>query len=167
MKIKAIKVILLLLFVSLNCNVNLEDKKELIEEKHIKIESPSVPLKLKDIHGRWKLSYKNDYGYFFKFKKNFNALIVIYASNHALIFKGIYTINEENMVRVNIYKMKRNNSVKNINFRSHFTKTKSSYFIFKIKRDKNKLIIQPCTVVIDGTSSQGYFENNIKLERQK
>lgn len=101
-------------------------KEEKIEEKN----EPAVPITFEAISGSWELKYPNHYGYTFKFYKNYRAVIILYLNNHSLVFKGVYTFEGKNMVRINIYEMKKSRKTSGINMSSGFVKAKSSYFIF-------------------------------------
>jgi len=128
-----------------------------------------VPLQLNDIVGSWRLKYPDNYGYDFRFYKNYRALVVLYLNNDALLFKGVYTIEETNQIRINIYEMKRENNVKSVNTGSGFIKAKSSYFLFRGAAEKGKkpatLILNPVKIFIDGNDSDGYFEPVMRLKR--
>lgn len=132
-------------------------------------ESDFVPVTTASIIGRWSLIYADNYGYSFTFFKNFRALIVIYLKTSAILFKGVYTIEENNSIRVNIVEMKNEESIQNINSGRDFVKTQKSYFIFRgsiREREKKKaLIVKPEKIIIDGSNSEGYFEPLIKLEQ--
>jgi hypothetical protein len=126
---------------------------------------------LSDIQGVWELKYGTGYGYNFRFYKNFKSLIVLYLKKSSIVFKGVYTLEETNTIRVNIFEMKFAGSSKAIFSPGGFTKTKRSYFIFKghlKKREgKTRLIMKAEKIFIDGKSSQGYFEPLIKLKLKK
>ncbi len=128
----------------------------------------SEPVNPGQIHGRWLLIYRGNYGYQFHFFKNYRALSVIYLNTSAVVFKGIYSMEDATTLRINIYEMK-NSQPANINYYSGFVKTNSSYFLFKIKRyNESKtqfLEMEMIKIVIDGRSSEGYFEPVIKLKK--
>ena len=124
----------------------------------------------KNISGNWKLMYDNNYGYSFKLGKNYKAVVILYLSTASIIFKGVYTIEEKNILRINISEMKREEKTKGLNTSGGFKKAKSSYFLFqsRIVNDSGKrfLEIRPATISIDGNDSGGYFEPLIRLGRE-
>ncbi len=129
------------------------------------------PLTFKDIRGFWKLNYGNNYGYSFHFYKNYRATVVLSLSNSSLVFRGVYNLEDDNLVRINISEMKRTDETKSVNVTSNFIKTKSSYFVFhgrvrKMKRN-HMLELRLVKIFIDGNGSEGYFEPLIKLKRIK
>mgnify|MGYP000316806676 CR=1 FL=1 len=128
----------------------------------------SQPLNPIQLHGRWQLKYRGNYGYMFHFYKNFRALCVIYLNHSAVVFKGIYTVEADNTLRINIYEMK-NSSSSGINYHSNFVKTTSTYLLFNAERtvegSSHLLLIKPKKIMIDGRSSDGYFEPMIKLKK--
>jgi len=141
---------------------------ESVEKINVMVEKKDTPLNFKDIQGKWRLKYRNNYGYYFKFYKNFKSRVILYLHNHALVFKGVYTI-ENNQIRINIYEMKRARRFSNVNSRKGFVKAKSSYFLFKGQiqelKKKKYLVVSPVKIEIDGNNSDGYFEPEIKLKR--
>ncbi len=129
----------------------------------------SEQLKRNDLIGRWSLIYRGNYGYTFRFYKNYRALCILYLRLNALVFKGIYTIEDNNMIRINIYEMKNEENISRINLKRKFTKTVSSYFIFQgtinESDKKKKLLLKPIKIVIDGRNSDGYFEPAFQLNK--
>lgn len=127
-------------------------------------------LDFNEIQGRWKLMYAGNYGYEFRFLKNYRVICILYHKVNAIVFKGIYTIEEGSKIRMNINEMKNSKSITNIDYNRKFIKASSSYFIFDgetIKENNKKiLILKPQKVIIDGNSSDGYFEPEVKLNRQ-
>lgn len=123
----------------------------------------------KNISGTWELMYDNNYGYSFKLGKSYKAVVVLYLSTASIMFKGVYTIEEKNVLRINISEMKREEKIKDLNTSGGFKKAKSSYFLFqsRIVNDNGKkfLEIRPATISIDGNDSGGYFEPLIRLGR--
>jgi hypothetical protein len=121
-----------------------------------------------DISGKWRLMYKKNIGYEFRFQTSYRAYCIIYSSTNALIFKGIYSI-EKDMLTININEMKNEENIFNMDLWNKFTKISSSYFIFNIEltgKDKNKtLVLRPVKTIIDGNDSNGYFESEVKLTR--
>ena len=124
-------------------------------------------LTFKNLRGTWELIYEDNYGYSFRFDKNYKAIVVLYINDSSVIFKGVYTIEDSNTLRINISTMKRENRLKNFDFKKGFVSVKSSYFVFKGKitsRGKSKLLeLKPDTISIDGSDSEGYFEPLIEL----
>ncbi|GEM_PF-744552 len=131
---------------------------------------PAKQLKTGDLIGTWQLKYRGGYGYTFRFYRNYRALCMLHLRVNALIFKGVYTVEENNKIRINIYEMKNEQNPARPNLKKNFIKTSSSYFIFQgtLHRSSNrmKLLMQPVTIVIDGMSSAGYFEPSFELIRQ-
>lgn len=127
-----------------------------------------LPLNFKTLSGNWDLFYGNDYGYSFRFTKNYRAIIIVYLNTNSVVFKGVYNIENSNAIRINISEMKRVESVKELDLKGGFVKAKSSYFIFNaraISREgKKNLELRPRESSIDGKDSEGYFEPYIKLE---
>lgn len=127
-----------------------------------------LPLNFKTLSGNWNLMYGNDYGYSFRFFKNYRAIVIVYLNTNSVIFKGVYNIENSNAIRINISEMKRVESVKELDLKGGFVKAKSSYFIFNaraISREREKnLELRPRESSIDGKDSEGYFEPYIKLE---
>ena len=125
----------------------------------------------KNVIGTWSLVYGNDYGYNFRFGKNYRAVIILYLNTSSIIFKGIYTIEEKGILRVNVSEMKREEKIKNLNTRSGFNKAKSSYFIFQgrhITEESGKFLeLRTVKISIDGNDSEGFFEPLVKLEKEK
>ncbi len=127
-----------------------------------------LPVNFKSLSGNWDLLYGNDYGYSFKFYKNYKAVVILYLNSSSIIFKGVYNIESGDSIRINISEMKREESVKNIDLKSGFSKAKSSHFIFNTRitnsNGKKNLELRPLTIFIDGSDSDGYFEPFIKLD---
>ena len=127
-----------------------------------------LPANFKNLSGTWDLMYGNDYGYTFKFYKNYRAVVILYLNSAAIIFKGVYNIESSDSIRINISEMKREESVKNIDIKGGFVKAKSSHFIFNTRitstSGKKNLELRPQTIFIDGSDSDGYFEPYIKLD---
>lgn len=128
----------------------------------------ALPVNFKTLSGNWTLLYGNDYGYSFKFYKNYRAVVILYLNTTSIIFKGVYNIENSETIRINISEMKREESVKNINMKGGFVKAKSSHFIFNTKvtsiDGKKILELRPQNIFIDGSDSEGYFEPYIKLD---
>ncbi len=120
-----------------------------------------------NLSGNWTLLYGNDYGYSFRFYKNYRAIVILYLSSSSIVFRGVYNIESSDTIRINISEMKRVESVKNIDLKGGFHKAKSSYFIFNTKvisgGGKRNLELRPQKISIDGNDSEGSFEPYIKL----
>ena len=126
------------------------------------------PLLFEDIRGSWSLQYQHNYGYNFQFYPNYKSIIILYLSNLTLVFKGVYTVEEKSVIRINIYEMKHEKNPARVNLSSGFVKAKSSYFLFlgSIKDEGKSLAIRPIKTIIDGNNSGGYFEPYIKLKKK-
>jgi hypothetical protein len=126
-----------------------------------------LPLTFKNVIGNWTLKYSGNYGYTFSFYSNYRALVVLNLNMETLIFKGVYTIEEGNKLKINIYEMKEEHRAGGA--KKGFVKAKSSYFLFgghKIKKNrKETLYLRPRAIIIDGNNSEGYFEPLIKLSK--
>ncbi len=141
-----------------------------IEEKSAEKEI-IAPLGFSDLTGIWELKYGTGYGYRFSFYKSYKSLIVLYLKTSFILFKGVYTLEDPDIIKVNIFEMKFTSSLKGVRSPGGFTKTKGSYFIFrgylKNRDGKQLLVINPEKIIIDGKSSPGYFEPLIKLKLKK
>ena len=126
-------------------------------------------LQFSDIHGRWQLLYRGNYGYEFRFFKNYKAVCIIYMQNNVIVFKGIYTFDNPQTIRININQMKYVDGCCDVNTTTGFAQVKSSYFLFNAnimtKNNKKMLELKPLSIVIDGSNSDGYFEPVIVLQR--
>ncbi|MGQ9842065.1 MAG: hypothetical protein ACUVRK_00740 [Spirochaetota bacterium] len=126
-------------------------------------------LQFADIHGRWQLLYRGNYGYEFRFYKNYQALCIIYMQTNAVVFKGVYTFENPQTIRININQMKNTDTCCDVNTTTGFAQVKSSYFLFNAsittKNSKKMLELKPLSIVIDGINSEGYFEPVIVLQR--
>ena len=127
-------------------------------------------INFKNVSGSWALMYDNNYGYNFRLGKNYKAVVILYLSTASVIFKGVYTIEDKNILRINISEMKREEKVKGLNTGSGFKKAKSSYFLFQSRiiqeNGRSFLEVRPATISIDGNDSEGYFEPLIRLVRE-
>ncbi len=127
-------------------------------------------INFKNVTGTWSLMYENNYGYTFRLGKNYKAVVILYLSTASVIFRGVYTIEDKNVLRINISEMKREEKVKDLNTSGGYKKAKSSYFLFqaRIVHDNSKsfLEMRPVTISIDGNNSDGYFEPLIKIPRE-
>lgn len=126
-----------------------------------------IPLTFKSVIGNWTLKYSGNYGYTFRFYSNYRAVVVLYLNMETLIFKGVYTIEKGNKLKINIYEMKEEHRA--VRTKKGFVKAKSSYFLFgghTIKKNrKETLYLRPLAIIIDGNNSEGYFEPLIKLSK--
>ncbi len=126
-------------------------------------------LKISELEGKWQLVYRGNYGYQFNFSKNYRAVCIIFLSTSTVIFRGVYTIEDRNTIRINISEMKKQDGTSNIDLRSRFVKTSSTYFIFGVglggRQGSRTLQMAPKKVIIDGNSSDGYFEPEFTLNR--
>lgn len=133
------------------------------------ISAYAADIKPESMLGRWSLVYARNYGYEFIFQKNYRVTCILYTGNSALVFKGIYSIEPGNKLRINISEMKNDTAnARNPNIYSGFNKAVSSHFLFKTELSANNrtMIIKPSEIFIDGNNSDGYFEPIIKLERK-
>jgi len=127
-------------------------------------------LRFSDFHGRWSLTYRGNYGYEFRFYKSYRALCIVYLQSNLLVFKGVYTLDEKNRLRINISEMKNQNGTRPGNLSTGFTRISSSYFIFKAARlresGRHYLELRPVSIIINGNNSEGYYEPVMKLRKQ-
>lgn len=125
-------------------------------------------LSFTSLRGTWELIYGDNYGYYFRFDRNYKAIVVLYLNDSSVIFKGVYTIEDANTLRINISAMKREERLKDLDFKEGFVTVNSSYFIFKGRitggLKTKKLELKPDTISIDGSDSEGYFEPLIELQ---
>ena len=132
-------------------------------------EDEKIPLSFKSVIGNWSLKYSGNYGYYFSLSASYRAMVVIYLNTQSFVFKGVYTIDEGNKLKINISEMKDEPKVAGINFYKGFVKVKSSYFLFSghktRKNNRETLYLEPRSVIIDGNNSDGYFEPIMKLAR--
>ncbi len=126
-------------------------------------------LQFADVVGRWQLLYRGNYGYEFRLYKNYQAVCIIFMQTSAVVFKGVYTFDNPQTIRININQMKNVDSCCDINTTTGFAQVKSSYFLFNAsvftKNNKKMLELKPLSIVIDGINSEGYFEPVITLQR--
>jgi hypothetical protein len=124
-----------------------------------------IPITFKNVVGTWALKYSGNYGYQFSFYPNYRSLVILYLNMETLVFKGVYTIEEGNKLKINIYEMKEERRAGGLN--KGFVKAKSSYFLFSgyetSKKGKATLYLRPRAIIIDGNNSEGYFEPLLKL----
>jgi hypothetical protein len=130
-------------------------------------EDDRIPITFTNVVGTWALKYSGNYGYQFSFYANYRALVILYLNMETLIFKGVYTLDEGNKLKINIYEMKdeRRSGVPN----RGFVKAKSSYFLFSgyqtARQGRKTLFLRPRAIIIDGNNSEGYFEPLLKLAK--
>ena len=156
----------------LSCGNNGSDKSteqaNSLPAQEQEIQEPTEPITFDTINGQWHLMYPESLGYEMQFYKNYRSLIILYLGNHVLLFKGVYTIEEDSRVKINIYEMKRSESA--ANRESGFLKAKSSYFLFQCytagQKQNRKLILKPVKIIIDGNDSDGYFEPVLRLKKR-
>lgn len=120
--------------------------------------------KPEELKGRWLLRYKDGFGYEFRLKENYRAYVVLYLQGQVLVFKGVYNVDQENILRINISEMKDMHNSSAIESVKDLVKTSSSLFRFTIETfDKKNLVIVPLEIRIDGRRSDGYFEKRLPL----
>ena len=120
----------------------------------------AAPLSLSDCYGRWQNST-----YVFTFNKNYTSSIIIFVSpTESYVFNGVFNIDHDNLVRINISEMK--SCPPSCAFtRSGFSKTASSHFTFIVEPKRRSMTVRPKEIVIDGNSSEGYFDQEISLKK--
>lgn len=130
----------------------------------------SAPLgahSVEDIRGVWSLHYSSGFGYEFRFRASYRAYVILYLQNQVLVFRGVYNIDDEKTIRINISEIKEQRRGSNPEAEKGFVKTSSSLFLFDIASlEGKKMEVQPKKIQIDGRSSDGYFEPNIKLTKK-
>ncbi len=123
-----------------------------------------------DLRGRWSLMYRGNFGYEFRFGGNYSALCILYLQTNILIFKGVYTIEQGNRVRINISDMKNQDGGSLGSLQQGFTRISSSYFVFRGEKrtaqGRPVIDFYPVEIMINGNSSEGYFEPVLRLTRQ-
>ncbi len=159
------------LFSCSDSSLNTDSSPDMSKEVQIPApEEPASPLTAADLAGIWVLDYGHSLGYEFRFYKNYRAVIILYLGNHALLFKGIYILEDGNRLRVNVSDMKRSSKVRNVSTSGGFVKAKSSWFLMKCavsgEGKDRKLTVRPVQTVIDGSSSEGYLEPVLKLKKK-
>jgi hypothetical protein len=131
--------------------------------------APAQSISAPELNGKWRLLYRGDYGYQFEFYRNYKALCIVFLHNKAVIFKGVYTLEDNDTIRINVSEMKTQDSISWLNVYSGFNKTAATYFTFRAHREapKNRDVLQltPLKIIIDGNTSEGYFEPLIKLNK--
>jgi len=143
------------------------EQADTLPTREQEIQEQTEPVTFETINGQWHLMYPESLGYEMQFYKNYRSLIILYLGNHTLLFRGIYTIEEDSKVRINIYEMKRSESV--TNRESGFIKAKYSHFLFQCytagQKQNMRLILKPLKIVIDGNDSDGFFEPVLRLKK--
>ncbi len=163
---------LLLIFacgVSEKGEVAVEEEKDDYKPEQV-ISSDVVPVNFNSIKGSWDLRYGDNYGYSFRLGNNYKAVVILYLNSSSLIFKGVYTLEEGDNLRINVSGMKREERVTGLNLTSGFVDVKSSYFIFhsRIFERSGRTIMElrPVQIFIDHNSSEGFFEPLVRLTRE-
>ncbi len=126
-----------------------------------------MPLSFKNVIGTWSLKYSGNYGYTFSLSHSYRATVILYLNMEILTFRGVYTIEEGNKLRININEMREEHRGGGRN--RGFVKAKSSYFLFggykSKKSGRETLYLKPLAIIIDGNNSEGYFEPLLKLAK--
>ena len=116
-----------------------------------------------DCYGQWK-----DATYVVSLNRNCTASVIIYVNpQEAYVFNGVFTIEKDNQLRINISEMKSCPRSKAF-AKSGFTKTASSRFVFTAQTRDSRgkmLILRPKEVMIDGNDSAGYFDSELTLRK--
>jgi hypothetical protein len=136
------------------------------DEKHDEQGADESAIDYASIMGQWSLVYGGNYGYYFRFQKNYKTVVVLYLGNEALVFRGVHVI-DAGAITINIYEMKREKVLSMVHSSRGFQKANSSVFVFKgsllRKNNRSVLKLRPVKIRIDGNDSDGYFEPLIKL----
>jgi hypothetical protein len=150
-----------------------DESKEKYIDKAVSEETINVddglrqPLTFQNLQGRWFQMYDKVYGYDIRFYPNFKALVILHLNNQYIVFKGVYTIEDTEKVRINIVESKQAFGSGAINIYSGFSKIKSSHFVFRTRifdKQKSKILeLRPKDIIINGNDSDGYFEPLIRL----
>lgn len=131
------------------------------------ISETEIPLSFKSVIGTWSLKYPGNYGYTFSLHPSYRATVVLFLNMEILTFRGVYTIEDGNKLRININEMKDEHRGGGRN--KGFVKAKSSYFLFggykTRKSGRETLYLRPMAIIIDGNNSEGYFEPLLKLAK--
>lgn len=153
------------------------DSSEFEEVSEPEKEVSSVPddaeggtIDFNNLEGRWELLYPGNYGYEFRFTRNYRAVVVLYLKREALVFRGVYNIVEDDKLKINIVEMKRTDNMAAVHRDSGFMKSKSSYFLLNAsiseKDGGNLLTMRPEAIRIDGQESDGYLEPVLSLKKR-
>ena len=119
------------------------------------------------LSGEWKIAYGGNYGYEFRLQDNYKAIIILYLNEQSIVFKGVWAIEDNNILRANISEIKNVDNANQVNTDSGFTKTRGSKFLFNAELNENGeiLILKPLSIVIDSNNSSGFFEPVMKLKK--
>ncbi len=125
--------------------------------------APVFGINFTELIGTWRLYYRGNFGYEFSFNKSYRAVCVVRFKETSIYFRGVYTIDERKNLRINISEIKNEEPGSSGKYNS----VSSSYFIFDAKRyqqsGKDYLELRPIDIVINGNTSDGYFEPVMKL----
>lgn len=151
-----------------SCGKDEQPLNKIEEEK--KAEADIIlPLKLDDVIGRWNVKYSGNFGYDFRIFRNFKAIIIINLNTQSFVFKGVWTLDGPNRMKINIFEIKTDPNPLTPNIYSGFVKANASYFLFFAYRNdkpgEKNIILKPEKIIIDSNSSDGYFEPVIKLKK--
>jgi len=120
----------------------------------------AAPLSLNDCYGRWHNPI-----YVFTFNRNYTASIIIFVNqNESYVFNGVFNIDKDNLVRVNINEMKSCPPSSSFS-RSGYSKAASSHFTFLVESKGKTMTVRPKEIIIDGNNSEGYFDQEIVLKK--
>ncbi len=125
--------------------------------------APVFGINFNEVIGTWRLYYRGNFGYEFSFNKSYRAVCVVRFKETSIYFRGVYTIDERKNLRINISEIKNEEPGSS----GKYNPVSSSYFIFDAKRyqqsGKDCLELRPIDIVINGNTSEGYFEPIMKL----
>jgi hypothetical protein len=131
--------------------------------------SAAHPVAFRDFHGRWALNYRGNYGYEFRFNASYRAICILYLQTNILVFKGVYTVEQGDHLRINISEVKNQDGNRLGSLNHGFTSVSTSYFVFKASRKdaqgQKVLELVPVEAMINGNSSEGYFEPVMRLKQ--
>lgn len=148
--------------------IAIEEEKDDYQPEKV-VSSDIVPVNFNSIKGNWDLRYGDNYGYTFRLGNNYKAIVILYLSNSSLIFKGVYTIEDGDNLRINVSGMKREEKITGLNLNSGFVDVKSSYFIFNSRiferGGRTIMELRPVRIFIDHNSSDGFFEPLVRLTK--
>jgi len=146
---------------------NEEEKDDYQPEKVVS--SDIIPVTFNSIKGNWGLRYGDNYGYSFRLGNNYKAVVILYLNSSSLIFKGVYTLENGDNLRINVSGMKREERITGLNLNSGYVDVKSSYFIFHSRLfergGKTFMELRPVKIFIDHNSSEGFFEPLVRLTK--
>lgn len=136
-------------------------------EKQTALKQEKTAITHEQLSGDWKMVYGGNYGYEFRFKSDHKTIIILFLNEQTIIFKGVCTIDENNMLIFSISEIKNEENTGQLNTASGFTATKGSKFLFNAEiKDRGKiLVLKPISIVIDNSNSDGYFEPVMKLNK--